>query len=143
MGNNKLNKLPKLQTMKISHIAIWTTDLEGMRNFYNHYFDASSNNGYYNHTKDFKSYFLQFNGECSLELMQMPTISKSKNIAGRQYQGITHFAIQVGNKQKVDRLTDKIREDGFTVISEPRTTGDDFYESTILDPEGNRIEIIA
>ena len=129
--------------MKISHIAIWTTDLEGMRNFYLHYFDASSNSGYYNHTKDFRSYFIHFNGDCSIELMQMPSIPKSRNIEGRQYLGIIHFAIKVGSKEKVDKLTDKIREDGFRVVGEPRNTGDGFYESVILDPEGNRIEIVA
>ena len=129
--------------MKITHIAIWTTDLEGMRNFYLHYFDASSSSGYYNHTKDFKSYFIYFDGDCSIELMQMRAIPKSRNIIEKQYLGITHFAIQVGSKIKVDQLSQKLREDGFRVVSEPRTTGDGFYESVILDPEGNRIEIVA
>ena len=129
--------------MKITHIAIWTTDLEGMRNFYLHYFDASSSSGYYNHTKDFRSYFIYFNGDCSIELMQMPTIPKSRNILEKQYLGITHFAISVGSKTKVDELTRKLKDDGFRVISEPRTTGDGFYESAILDPEDNRVEIMA
>ena len=31
--------------------------------------------------------------------------------------------------------------DGYPVISGPRVTGDGYYESCILDPEGNRIEI--
>ncbi len=129
--------------MKITHIAIWTTDLEGMRNFYLHYFDASSSSGYYNHTKDFRSYFIYFNGDCSIELMQMPRIPKSRNILEKQYLGITHFAISVGSKLKVDKLTNKFKDDGFKVVSEPRTTGDGFYESVILDPEGNRVEIVA
>ncbi len=129
--------------MKITHIAIWTTDLEGMKNFYLHYFDASSSSGYYNHSKDFRSYFIYLDGDCSIELMQMPTIRKSKNIVEKQYLGITHFAIKLGSKMKVDKLTQQIREDGFRVVGDPRSTGDGFYESVILDPEGNRIEIIA
>ena len=32
--------------MTIDHIAIWTYNLEGMRNFYMHYFDASSGHAY-------------------------------------------------------------------------------------------------
>lgn len=129
--------------MKITHIAIWTTDLEGMKNFYLHYFDASSSSGYFNHSKDFRSYFIYLDGDCSIELMQMPTIRKSRNIVEKQYLGITHFAIKLGSKMKVDKLTQQIREDGFKVVGDPRSTGDGFYESVILDPEGNRIEIIA
>ncbi|MGQ8337513.1 VOC family protein [Sunxiuqinia sp. A32] len=129
--------------MRISHIAIWTADLEGMRNFYMHYFDASSSSGYHNHTRDFHSYFLFFDGDCTIELMQMPTVSKSRNIQEKQYLGLTHFAIKAGSKERVDKLTQQLKEDGFKILGEPRTTGDDFYESVILDPEGNRIEIVA
>ena len=48
---------------------------------------------------------------------------------------------QVGSKEKVDALTEKIREHGHPVIGEPRTTGDGYYESVVSDPEGNWIEI--
>lgn len=129
--------------MKIDHIAIWCSDIEGMQHFYMHYFDASSNEGYYNHSRDFKSYFLSFDDECKIELMQMPGIPKTKNDPRKQFSGIIHFAIKAGSKLQVDRLTNKLREDGFTIIGEPRTTGDGKYESIILDPEGNRVEIIA
>ncbi len=129
--------------MKIDHIAIWCNDLEGMQHFYMHYFDASTNEGYYNHSKDFRSYFLTFDGDCTLELMQMPGVPKSKNDLRKQYTGIIHLAIKVGSKMKVDRLTERLRNDGFPVVGETRTTGDGKYESIIMDPEGNRIEIIA
>ncbi len=128
--------------MKIAHIAIWVKDLEGMKNFYMHYFDASSNDGYYNHTKDFKSYFITFDGDCAIELMQMPGVPTSKNDSRKQFIGIIHFAINVGSKNQVIELTKKLKKDGFKIISEPRTTGDGFYESVILDPEGNRVELV-
>ncbi|WP_163709282.1 VOC family protein [Mangrovibacterium lignilyticum] len=127
--------------MKIAHIAIWTRDLEGMRNFYLHYFDASSKEAYYNHTRDFKSYMIGFSGDCYLELMQMPGIPANKNDIRKQAIGFIHLAISVGSKIKVDEITQQLKEDGFRVLSEPRTTGDGFYESVILDPEGNRIEL--
>ncbi len=129
--------------MKIEHIAIWTYNLEGMRNFYMHYFDVSSTEAYINHSKEFRSYFLTFHGDCRLELMEMPNIPKSKNDPMKQYSGIIHFAIQVGSVRKVTELTEELRNDGFKVISEPRITGDGFFESAILDPEGNRVEIVA
>src|SRR6056297_1345624 len=129
--------------MKIDHIAIWTYNLEGLRNFYVHYFDASSSEIYYNHSKEFRSYFLNFDGDCRLEIMEMPNVPKSKNIPDRNYTGLSHFAIQVSSKTEVNRLTEQIRSDGFKILSEPRTTGDGYYESAVLDPDGNRVEIMA
>lgn len=128
--------------MKIDHIAIWTFKLEALCNFYVHYFDASSSETYYNHSKEFRSYFLTFSGDCRLEIMEMPNIPKSKNDPAKQYTGLAHFAISVGSKPAVNRLTEELRSDGFRVVGEPRTTGDGYYESVVLDPDGNRVEII-
>ncbi|HAK76335.1 MAG TPA: glyoxalase/bleomycin resistance/extradiol dioxygenase family protein, partial [Runella sp.] len=52
-----------------------------------------------------------------------------------------HLAISVGSKEQVDRLTKKLQENEFQVVGEPRMTGDGYYESVILDPENNLIEI--
>ena len=129
--------------MKIEHIAIWTRDLEGMRNFYAHYFDAVSGSSYYNHSKEFRSYFLSFGGDSRLELMEMPTVSANKNDYHKHSSGIAHLAFKVGTREKVDLLTDLLRTDGFEIISLGRMTGDGYYESAIFDPEKNRIEIVA
>ena len=129
--------------MKIEHVAVWTSDLEGMRNFYMHYFDASSNEVYYNHTREFRSYFLSFDGECRLELMEMPVIPRSKNDPVKQFTGIIHFALKLGSRGEVDRITEQLRQDGFKIVSEPRTTGDGYYESVFFDPDGNRVELMA
>lgn len=129
--------------MKIDHVAIWTYDLEGLHNFYIHYFDASSSSGYYNHSKEFRSYFLTFDSGCRLEIMERPNIPKTKNDPLRQFTGFIHLAFNLGSKENVDRLTETLRADGFKVVSEPRTTGDGYYESVVLDPDGNRIEIMV
>ncbi|MGE0020728.1 MAG: VOC family protein [Draconibacterium sp.] len=129
--------------MKIDHIAIWTSNLEGLCNFYIRYFDASSSEIYYNHSKEFRSYFLTFDGECRIEIMEMPRIPASKNDIIKQYLGLIHFAINVGSKDRVNQLTEILRKDGFKVIGEPRTTGDGNYESVVLDPDGNRVELMA
>ncbi|MDF0717398.1 VOC family protein [Muricauda sp. 334s03] len=126
--------------MKIEHIAIWTSDLEKMRAFYLRFFELESNEKYYNPKKQFSSYFLSFKNGARIELMHRPDISEF--ITNRDTKlGLAHFAISVGSKQKVDALTESIRKNGFTVIGEPRTTGDGYYESVIADPEGNWIEI--
>ncbi len=126
--------------MKIEHIAIWTMDLEKMKNFYQKFFNLKSNEKYFNPNKKFSSYFLAFENGARLELMHKPDISEFIEKSDSKL-GLTHFAISVGTKEKVDSLTKKIRENGYEIIGEPRTTGDGYYESVISDPEGNLIEI--
>ena len=126
--------------MKIEHMAIWVADLELMRSFYERYFSAISGKKYHNPAKNFTSYFLSFSEGPRLELMQKPEISSIGNNAN-EYLGITHFAVSVGSKEKVDSLTATLGKDGYSVVGVPRTTGDGYYESVVLDPEGNRIEI--
>jgi len=127
--------------VKIEHIAIWTEKLEELKEFYVRYFSARPNEKYSNPKKGFESYFLSFDDGSRLELMKMPGIPTSLNNVHDQYQGIIHMAISVGSISKVDELTQKLREDGYQVVGEPRTTGDGYYESVILDPDNNRIEI--
>lgn len=126
--------------MKIEHIAIWVKDLEKMRGFYLKFFNVSSNDKYYNPKKKFSSYFLSFENSARIELMHKPDISELIENSNLKL-GLTHFAISVGSKEKVDLLTERIRENGNRIIGEPRTTGDGYYESLISDPEGNLIEI--
>ncbi len=127
--------------MKIEHLAIWTKNLEQMRRFYETYFQATAGERYVNPSKNFQSYFLTFDSGSRLELMQKPEISENQYDAGIQFTGITHFAISTGSPEQVDQLTNRLRADGFTIAGEPRRTGDGYYESIVLDPEGNRIEI--
>jgi lactoylglutathione lyase len=75
--------------------------------------------------------------------MEMPNIPKNRNNPLKQATGLAHFAIDMGSREKVDHLTQQLREDGFRVIGEPRVTGDNYYESIVLDPDGNRIELMS
>ena len=126
--------------MKIEHIAIWTLDLEKMKNFYLKFFDLKSSEKYYNPKKKFSSYFLSFKDGARIELMYRPDISKFIERSESKL-GLAHFAISVGSKERVDSITALFRENGYSIIGEPRTTGDGYYESIISDPEGNLIEI--
>lgn len=127
--------------MKIEHIAIWTNDIERLKDFYVKYFNAKAGEKYINKTKNFESYFLSFDEGCRLEIMQMPTIPHNLNNIYDQYLGLIHLAISVGSKSKVISLTEELRKDGYEVIGEPRMTGDGYFESVVLDPDKNRIEI--
>ena len=127
--------------MNIDHIALWTKDLEKMRIFYEKYFGGKSNKKYRNDKKGFESYFISFDVGARLEIMQMPTIPNSSNAVYEQFIGLTHFAVSVGTQEKVDVLTKILENDGFEIVGQPRWTGDGYYESVVLDPEQNRIEI--
>jgi lactoylglutathione lyase len=127
--------------MKIDHIAIWSKNIEELKNFYVRYFGATAGGKYFNPKRNFESYFLTFETGCRLELMQMPGIPQSANDIYQQFSGLIHFAIGSGSREAVDQLTELLRKDGFEIVGEPRTTGDGYYESVVLDPEGNRIEI--
>ena len=128
--------------MKIAHIAIWTNELERLRDFYCNHFHATSNAKYINRAKQFSSYFLTFeNGGCSIELMNKPDIDSHDFQEYKSKAGLTHFAFSVGSKEGVDLLANQLREAGYPVIGEPRLTGDGFYESVITDPDGNIVEI--
>jgi lactoylglutathione lyase len=91
--------------------------------------------------KNYTSYFLSFESGARLELMHIPTIPLNQNDVIAQYMGFIHFAMAVGSEAKVDELTERLRSEGYKIIGEPRRTGDGYYESVVLDPENNRIEI--
>ena len=118
--------------MKIEHIAIWVKDLEASKDFYINFFKASPGEKYHNPTKQFTSYFLSFETGSRLELMHKPNIAKGTNPNKETEQlGIIHMAISVGSKQKVDQLTESIKKAGYTILGDPRTTGDGYYESVV------------
>ena len=129
--------------MKIHHFAIWCDNIELMRTFYMKYFGCTSNERYCNPTKNYTSYFLSFaDGGSQIELMNRPDITDEPPRRGFA-KGIAHLDIEVGAEQTVDFLTMQLRSDGYTIASEPRKTGDGYYEAGILDPEGNYVEISA
>ncbi|KZD45065.1 glyoxalase/bleomycin resistance/extradiol dioxygenase family protein [Bacillus cereus] len=124
--------------MKIEHVAIWVNNLEVMRDFYKQYFNGEANGLYHNPKKQFESYFITFEGGARLELMRQVGIDDNTQT---QTVGYAHMAFSVGSKEKVNQLTDKLREAGYPLLNGPRTTGDGYYESVVSDPEGNQIEI--
>lgn len=125
--------------MKIEHIALYVKNLEDTKNFFMKYLGAKSNDGYYNPRTNFRSYFLSFDDGARLEIMNRPEMPDLPKDSART--GYAHIAFSVCSKEKVDALTEKLKMDGYEVISGPRTTGDGYYESCIIVIEGNLIEI--
>jgi lactoylglutathione lyase len=129
--------------MRIDHIALWTDDLDRLTMFYATYFGATVGPQYTNVAKGFTSRFLTFADGARVEAMHTTTLPLERATAGAQRAGLTHFAMAAGSEDGVRALTDRLRGDGHPVIDGPRRTGDGYYESVVLDPDGNRVEITA
>jgi lactoylglutathione lyase len=129
--------------MQIEHLALWVRDLERMKDFYLKYFDTTAGEKYVNSARQFTAYFILFGKDKTrLELMTRPDITSFDGKRGFT-MGLAHFTISVGGKDQVNALTERLRTDNYTILGEPRTTGDGYYESVVLDPEGNVLEISA
>ena len=128
---------------RIEHIALWVDDLDALSAFYARAFGAQVGARYVNAAKGFESCFLTFDSGARIELMKTTRLSPARHEPGAQRMGLTHLAISLGSEQAVDELTTRLRSQGTAVLDGPRRTGDGYYESVVLDPEGNRIEITA
>lgn len=126
--------------MFINHIALYVNDLEKMKKFYEEFFNGKSNEMYHNKNTGLKTYFLSFENRARLEIMTRPDMTENQKELTKL--GYIHLAFSVGSREKVDALTNKLKNSGYKVISGPRTTGDGYYESCVLDPENNQIEIV-
>jgi lactoylglutathione lyase len=128
--------------MTLEHVAIWTDDLELLKDFYVKYFNGIANSKYTNESKRFQSYFLSFKSGARLELMSMPSIPDNTNDrVTKQHKGIIHLAFGVNTISEVDQKAIELKADGFPILSGPRKTGDGYYEFETLDPDNNRLEV--
>jgi lactoylglutathione lyase len=127
--------------VRIEHVALWTLDLERLAAFYETYFGARVGAPYVNAAKGFESRFLSFETGARLEIMRSSTLAPVRHEPGVQRMGLTHLALSLGSEACVDELTARLRGDGYPVLDGPRLTGDGYYESVVLDPDGNRLEL--
>jgi lactoylglutathione lyase len=127
--------------VRLDHAAVWTTDIERLRDFYVRWFGATAGARYANPRKAFESYFLTFpGGGARLELMAVPDLAPNA-ASPVPRAGYAHIALAVGSEAAVDALAESLRNAGLTVADGPRRTGDGYYECVVLDPDGNRVEI--
>lgn len=128
--------------MTLEHVAIWTDNLEILKDFYVKYLDGKSNKKYVNLSKNYESYFISFGNGARLELMSRPNIPDNLNdTVSLQHKGIIHLAFEAVTRAEVDDKVCLFTANGFPILDGPRVTGDGYYEFVTLDPEKNRIEI--
>ena len=127
--------------MHIEHIAIWVRDVEAACRFYTRHFQAEASPRFDDPRYGYAGYFLDFDGGARLELMSMPGIAEPRTRAPQQSLGLIHLAFSLGSAQAVEEKTEQLRQEGCQILEEPHLTADLYYESCVLDPEGNRLEL--
>lgn len=125
--------------MRIEHVAVWVADLEAMKDFYCRHFRGAASDRYDNAKTGFSSYFLYFDDGARLELMHR--FDRAATPARSDRRGLAHLAFSAGTALEVERLTERLAAAGCELLSAPRLTGDGYFESCLLDPEGNQLEI--
>ncbi|MEM7643791.1 MAG: VOC family protein [Pseudomonadota bacterium] len=125
--------------MKLSHIALWTADLEEAAAFWSTYFDARIGERYVSANRPgFVSRFLTLpDSDIRIELMEGPWVGPAQG----EICGWAHIAYSVGSTEAVDKLADRFGRAGL-LVSPPRRTGDGYYEAVVRSPEGVMIEIV-
>lgn len=132
-----LNRLTSEEAMNF--MAVYVKNLEKSKDFFCHYFNGIAGERYYNSKTGFMSYFISFEDDARLEIMTRPETEKNAN--EQRFIGYAHLAFSTGSRDAVIMLTERLRNDGYRITGEPRVTGDGYFESVILDHEGNTIEI--
>ena len=128
--------------MNLEHVAIWTRQLEVLKEYYVRHFAAKANEKYVNEKNNFESYFLTFESGARLEIMSKPDVPENLNdTVKEQYLGIIHLAFGVTSKSDVDLKRDELLGAGYAILRGPRKTGDGYYEFETLDPDRNRLEV--
>jgi lactoylglutathione lyase len=125
---------------QIEHIALATTDLEGLCDFYGRFGAVSSPPGVDPGT-GLRSCSLDF---CSvrLELLEQ---SRSRDAAGNVISsGLVYLGFALGSADAVDELTGVLAAAGHRVLEPPHRAGElGRYESVVLDPDGNRLKLVV
>ena len=150
----------------IDHAAVWVTDLDGARDFYSHWFNGHSNGLYENPRTGLRTYILHFTDDpreerrTRLELMSRPDVTARAGSAEQgqsgggaprhpgederlAHPGWAHVSFSLPGRDDVDRLAADMAGAGVRLVDGPRQTGDGYYEAAVLDPEGNRVELLA
>lgn len=126
--------------MTLEHVALWTPNIERARQFYGEYFGAVATEWYRDPDRQFSAYLLTFASGARLELMQPAKLLA----AGRgPVVGYAHLAFASGSVATVQALTERLRQAGYSIISEPSLTAKGHYQSVIADPDGNFIKITS
>ena len=139
--------------MKLTYIAIHTAKPERMKDFYVKYLGAVVDDV---RPFDRPVYSLSFDGGIKIKLIPeqhgslgvpsavspaVPSVVPSFPETRPPYA--VRLTFRVGSRKRVNELTGQLILEGHEVICEPGFYGMDYYSSSVFDPEGNVIELVA
>ncbi|WP_043625810.1 glyoxalase/bleomycin resistance/extradiol dioxygenase family protein [Ensifer sp. ZNC0028] len=123
----------------ITHVALWTRDLEAIARFWSSFFGAEVGEIYESRRRPgFRSRFLTLGDGPAFEIMEGPWVGPADPAEERI--GLAHVALSLGSEQAVEAMAARAEVKGI-LVAKPRWTGDGFYEAVVRDPDGNLIEI--
>ncbi|MBN2527561.1 MAG: VOC family protein [Deltaproteobacteria bacterium] len=122
--------------MKCHHIAFWTNDIEKLATFYKRYFEGHV---LFRHSiDDFRCIFMRICEGVLIEIMSRTGLSATNS---HERVGYSHLSLEVASRAEVNRLTEYFRGHNVPLVKDREQYDDGFYESAILDPDGNIIEL--
>jgi len=122
--------------MKLHHIAFWTRNIDSLVEFYIKHFEGEVL--FRHESGDFQSVFIKICSSITIEIMTRTNINDG---IFEERVGYSHFSIEVDSKDQVNKLTDYFIENNIPLGKIKEKYDDGFYESSVLDPDGNIIEI--
>jgi lactoylglutathione lyase len=126
---------------QIEHIALATTELERLCDFYRQ-LGAAASPPRADPDTGRRSCVLDFCG-VRLEVFERP--GSSGSAAGDvSSPGLVHLGFALGSADAVDELSGVLAAAGHRVLEPPHRTGElGSYESVVLDPDGNRLKLMV
>lgn len=125
--------------MKLHHVGFWTTDIEKLERFYLDLFGGRIMDTF--SEGDYRAKFLRLSNGLYLELMSKASLRDDLTDPSMLRIGYSHLSLEVETREKVDELTSAFEQYGCVFEKKQIAYEDGFYESAIIDPDGNIIEI--
>lgn len=119
--------------MTLDCIAIPAMNLKKMKDFYMKYFGAAV---------DETAYILCFGNGFKIKLIPEEQDIYAQNASARPHDSLC-LTFRLGSRMLVNELTCQLILEGHEVIREPGLFGMEQYGSSVFDPEGNIIELVA
>lgn len=156
--------------MKLTYIAIHAAEPEKMKDFYVKYLGAVVDESHpvdstgpegeghacaADRASRSRVYSLSFQGGVKIRLIpERPVISDVSYALACHSPAMTaalqarpayavRLTFTVGSRKRVNELTGRLILEGYNVIYEPGFYGMEHYSSSVFDPEGNVIELVA
>lgn len=122
--------------MKLHHIAFWTKNLDSLVEFYKTHFRGEVL--FRHESGDFCCIFMRICSSITIEIM---TRTNLNDAIKEERIGYSHISIEVECKDEVNKLTDYFIEHKIPMEKIKEQYDDGFYESAVIDTDGNIIEI--